>query len=292
MKEQIKHIKFDNKTNPKSYFEIVRVEELLTRKLDHDIYTNHIVEFFILFFVIDGAGHHLIDFTEYKYQKGTVLLIRKDQVQKFFRSQNVKGYLLIFTEEFIVSQLNKMEALKSLQLFNELLSFPKIELSVKEEEFAYFVNLVRQIEREYKLKDEYSLSITRSALNIAITKLFRIKSKQGQLYGKKKYLSEFLSFQSMVEEDCFKSKKVADYARKMGLSTKTLNNVVQTVVNKPAKTFIDEIAILQIKRLLISTNQPIKEIAYTAGFSDPTNFFKYFKKHVDNSPEVFRQIHQ
>lgn len=292
MKETIKHIKFDNKTNPKSYFEVVQIEELLNRRLDHDIYKNHIVEFFIIFFVVDGEGYHTIDFTDYKYQKGTVLLVRKDQLHKFFRSPNVKGYLLIFTEEFILGHLNKLEALKSLQLFNELLSFPKIELASNEDEFSSFATLVKHIELESKLKDEYSLGITRSVLHIIITKLFRIKSTDGQLYSKKKYLSEFLVFQSMVEKNCFNNKKVTAYAKKMGLSSKTLNNIVQTVVNKTTKTFIDEIAIMQIKRLLISTNQSIKEIAYTAGFSDPTNFFKYFKKYVGCSPEVFRKAHQ
>lgn len=291
-KEKIKHIKFDNKTNPRSYFEVVRVEELVNRKLDHDIYKNHIVEFFIMFFIIDGEGSHTIDFTDYKYQKGTVLLVRKDQIHKFFKSPNVKGFLLIFTEEFIVSHLNKLEALKSLQLFNEVLSFPKIELEANGRNFHDVITLAKHIESESKLKDEYSLGITRSALHIMITKLFRIKSKNGELYGKKKYLTEFLSFQSMVEKDCFNSKKVLDYASKMNLSTKTLNNIVQAVVNKSAKTFIDEIAIMQIKRLLISTELSIKEIAYTAGFNDPTNFFKYFKKYVGSSPEVFRQAHQ
>lgn len=95
----------------------------------------------------------------------------------------------------------------------------------------------------------------------------------------------------MVEEDCFKSKKVQYYAKRLGISTKTLNNIVNNVVNNSAKTFIDETTIMQIKRLLISTDYSIKEIAYIAGFSDPTNFFKYFKKFTNNSPEVFRQAY-
>lgn len=292
MKETIKHIKFNNKTNPKSYFEVIQIEELLSRELDHDLYKNHIVKFYIIFFVTDGEGYHTIDFTDYKYQKGTVLLVRKDQIHRFFRSTNVKGYLLIFTEEFIVSHLNNLEALKALQLFNELLSFPKIELAINHEEFSDFTTLARHVELEYKIKDEYSPGITRSALHIIITKLFRIKSKRVQLSSKKKYLTEFLSFQDLVEKNCFDSKKVMNYAQEMGFSTKTLNNIVQAVANKSAKTFIDEVAVMQIKRLLISTNQPIKEIAYTAGFDDTANFFKYFKKHVGSSPEVFRQAHQ
>ncbi|SEL99041.1 AraC-like ligand binding domain-containing protein [Aquimarina amphilecti] len=292
MKEKIKHVKFDNKTNPKSYFEVVQLEELLNRKLDHDICKNHIVKFYIIIFITEGNGYHTIDFVDYKYQKGSVLLVRKDQIQKFSKSATAKGHLLIFTEEFIVSHINKLEALKSFQLFNELISFPKIELDIEENDFSNFHSLIGQIVSEYNLKDEYSIGITRSALHILITKLFRIKFTKKQLPNKKKYLTEFLLLQDMVEKNCFVNKKVMFYAENMGCSTKTLNNIVQAIVNKPAKNFIDEIAITQIKRLLIGTNESVKEIAYTSGFDDPANFFKYFKKYVGSSPEVFRKSHR
>ncbi len=291
MKEKFKQVNYDNQDNPKSYFEIVKIEELLKRKLDHNIGKNHIVKFYIIFFVYEGQGYHTIDFTDYNYTKGTVLLVRKDQIHKFFRSPNVKGYLLIFTEEFMLSHLNRLEALKSMQLFNDLLSFPKLKLQIGDNEFSDFATLVRQLEREYKFRDDYSIGITRSVLHIIITKLFRIKSENGQFLEKKKYLSQFLEFQNLVEENCFKSKKVQFYAQKLSVSTKTVNNIVNSVVNKSAKVFIDEITILQIKRLLISTDHSIKEIAYTVGFDDPTNFFKYFKKFTGSSPEIFRKAH-
>ncbi len=291
MKKKFKQIYFENKDNPASHFEVLKIEKLLQKKIDHDISKNHIVNFYLILFIYEGDGYHTIDFTDYKYKKGTVLLVRKDQIQKFFRSPNVKGYLLIFTEEFIVSHLNRMEALKSMQLFNDLLSFPKIELKVEQEEYANFDSLIRQLEWEYNFKDSYSIGITRSILHIIITKLFRIKSEKGQLLKKKKYLSQFLAFQNLVEEHCFKSKKVQFYAQELGVSTKTLNNIVNSIVNKSTKVFIDEIAILQIKRLLISTDHSIKEIAYEVGFDDPTNFFKYFKKFTGSSPEAFRRAH-
>lgn len=290
MKKEIPKINFANQNNPKSYFDIVKIEDLLKTKLDHDIGKNHIVKFFIIFFAYEGQGYHTIDFTDYNYSKGTILLIRKDQIHKFFRSPNVKGYLLVFTEEFIVSHLNRLEASKSMQLFNDSLSFPKIEFN-NAEEFNDFTVLIKHLDLEYNIKDNFSTGITRSVLHIVITKLFRIKSKVGHLVEKKKYMSQFLTFQNIVENDCFKSKKVQYYASKLNVSTKTLNNIVNQTVNKSAKAFIDERTIMQIKRLLISTDDTIKEISYTTGFSDPTNFFKYFKKFTGSSPEVFRQAH-
>ncbi|KXX70790.1 AraC family transcriptional regulator [Flammeovirga sp. SJP92] len=288
--KKLPKVNFDNQENPNSYFDILKIEDLLERDLDHDVCKNHLVKFYVILFVYEGEGYHTIDFTDYNYKEGTVILVRKDQIQKFFRSTNVKGYLLIFTEEFIIGHLNKMEALKAFQLFNESLSFPKIEFNNKDE-FSDFMVLVKQLELEYHAKDVFSIGITRSVLHVLIIKLFRIKDKAGYFVERKKYMSQFLAFHKLVEEECFKSKKVQYFSEKLGVSTKTLNNIVNEVVNVSAKSFIDERCIMQIKRLLISTDHSIKEIAYIAGFSDATNFFKYFKKFTNSSPKVFRQAH-
>jgi AraC family transcriptional regulator, transcriptional activator of pobA len=291
MKKELPKINFDNQDNPNSYFEILKIEDLFNRDLDHNITKNHLVKFYIIMIVYEGQGQHTIDFTDYDLKKGTVLLIKKDQVQKFSKNSSIKGLLLIFTEEFIISHLNKMEALRSMQLFNDSLSFPKIAFE-NSEDFSDFTILLKHLEAEYKLNDSFSVGITRSVLHIVITKLFRIKSKQGHFVERKKYMTQFLAFQEMVEEDCFSNKMVLYYARKLGVTTKTLNNIVQSIINESsAKTFIDERTIMQIKRLLISTEHSIKEIAYISGFSDSTNFYKYFKKLAGTSPEVFRQAH-
>lgn len=288
--KKIKHIKFKNKRKPNFQFDMVKMEDLLMREFNHDITQFHKIEFYHILIITEGQGYHTIDFTEYKYKRGTILTIRKDQIHKFFRNTGVKGYLLLFTEDFIASHFSKLEALKSIQLFNELLSQPKIELS--NNDYTDVITLVKQIESEYnEFNDEFSIGITRSALHMLIIKLFRIKAKSKNILIKKKYLTEFLQFQKLVEQHCFETKKVIDYASKMNCTTKTVNNVVNNILNKPAKAVIDEMVITQIKRLLINSPLSIKEVAYTAGFDDPTNLYKYFKKHTNTSPEVFRKAH-
>ena len=290
MKKPIHHIKFDNKELPKSQFDLIRLEDLLKRTdLNHDPTSHHKLEFYLILIITEGNGFHTIDFTDYRYKKGTILTIRQDQIQKFFIS-NAKGILLLFTDVFLVSYLEKLETLKSLQLFNELLGIPKLQL--KNDVYSEVILLIEEMSREYfKIRDDYSLGIMRSLLHILITKLYRYKSKEKLILKNKKYLSEFLEFQNLVEKNCFETKKVSDYAKKLGFSTKTLNNVVQSVANKPAKTFIDEIVITQIKRLLINSTLTIQEIAYSSGFNEPTNLYKYFKKYVNTSPEAFRKAH-
>ncbi len=288
MKEKPIQVKFENSINPKSAFDLLKLEDFLQREyLDHNPENLHKVEFFILIFIAEGQGYHTIDFTDYKFKKGTLLTIRQDQIHKFIKSKNVKGYLLLFTDDFLISYLEKLEAQKSLQLFNELLGVPKIQLS--KTDFKTINNIISRIETEYlQLMDDYSLGIIRSEIHILITKLYRIKSKENQIIVDKKYLSEFIEFQKLVEKNVAKTKRVNDYAAMMSISTKTLNTISKSILNKSAKEFIDEISIKQIKRLLINTPLSIKEIAYSSGFEETTNFYKYFKRQMEMTPEQFR----
>lgn len=287
---EIQNLKFNNETRPNLGFELIRLEKLLAREIDQDITQLHKVEFYQILIITEGTGKHTIDFTDYEYTANTILTIRKDQVHRFFKNSESKGFLLIFTEDFLASLLSHKEVSRSHELFNEFLTSPKI--SVDNEDFITIKSLINDIELEYTENyDEFSSGIIRNALHILIYRLFRIKVKQGITLSEHKYVSIFIQFQRLVEESCFQTKKTLDYANLMGCTPKTLNNVCKAIVDKSSKMIIDEILVTQIKRLLINTSMSITEIAYTSGFDEPTNMYKYFKKHTEATPEVFRQQH-
>ena len=236
----------------------------------------------------ESEGVHSIDFKKHSYQPGTILTIRKNQIHKFHLNKAVKGDLLLFTDNFLVSYLEKLESLKTLQLFNEMLGNPKIQLTLKE--LLELNSIIQRINNEYfGIKDNYSQSIIRSELHILITKLFRLKYKNDNTLFDKKYLNDFILFQSLVESNVTNLSKVSDYANLMNVSTKTLNNISRNIINLSAKAFIDDIYITHIKRLLLNSNESIKEIAYLSGFEETPNFYKYFKRHTNITPELFRK---
>lgn len=288
--DNIKKISFENSNQPSSNFDLIRLEDVLNKDLNHDVTQIHKIEFYHILLITSGTGYHTIDFTNYKYKKRSLITIRQGQLQKFFRSPNAQGILLLFTEDFLVSHFSKLEVSKSIQLFNELLTMPLIDLS--SEDYDDLMKLVERIEEEYyKNYDEFSVGIIRSALHMFIIKLYRIKTKKSHIFTNRKYVPEFMHFQKLIEEHCFETKKVSDYAQRMNCSTKTLNNITKGILGKSAKIVIDELVMTQIKRLLLNTSLTIKEIAYTAGFEDPTNLYKYFKKYAQTSPEAFRKAH-
>ncbi|MGE8377178.1 MAG: helix-turn-helix domain-containing protein, partial [Sphingobacterium sp.] len=49
--------------------------------------------------------------------------------------------------------------------------------------------------------------------------------------------------------------------------------------------------IKEAKRLIFYTNNSIAEIAFVLGFSDKSNFSKYFKRYTDLTPSEFKRQH-
>ncbi|MBU3011408.1 helix-turn-helix domain-containing protein [Polaribacter vadi] len=271
-----------------SNFNILKIEDLLESEIIETITKNHKVSTFSLLFITENIGRHSIGYKDYYFTKGTILAIRKDKTHHFYNNKNVRGYFLLFKEDFLNSYLNQREISKTIQMFNEVLSSPKTQL--KEEQFNEVLCFFVQIEKEFTEKsDEYSLKIIRSLLHILITIIHRIKSMGYNKVQLSNYLKEFIKFQNLLESDYNKSKKVNYYANKLGFSTKKLNTIVQYIADKPVKAFIDDLVIIKAKSFLLHSNLSVKEVAFKLGFKDPTNLYKYFRKHTQFTPEAFRK---
>jgi len=287
MKQQFKEINFANKNTNVFQFDFVTFEDILKKNpVSHNQFEFHKVSFYVILLFTQNTGLYNLNFKDYYFKKGTLFTLRKDNIHKFYKSKG-KGMLLVFTENFIVNHSNKLEASNTFLLFNEMLASPKLQLN--EVEYNAITTLINLIKKEYlEVNDGYSPNIVRNLVQIVIANLFRIKLKDNIVFDNNKYLSMFLELQELVEKDCFNNKRVSFYANKMGVTTKTLNNVTQSIIHKSAKSLINDIVIIQSKRLIINSQDSLTEIAYQVGFDEPTNFFKYFRKYTGVSPSQFR----
>ncbi len=289
-KEKFKEINFVNKSTSGFQFDWVRYEEIQKKKpYDHSQFEFHRLSFYGILLCTDNTGIHNINFKDFTLQKGTLLTLRKDNVHKFYPT-NAKGILIVFTEDFILSYSNRIQVSQAFLLFNELLASPILQLDV--DEFNELITIIKLIQTEYgDARDEHSSNILRSFLQVMFTKLYRNKSQQNIVFQNQKYLSKFLKLQTLIENHCYEYKTVSHYAKTMGVTTKTLNNITQNIINKSAKQFINQIVISHSKRMIINSTDSLTEIAFQMGFEDPTNFFKYFRKNVGLSPNKFRETH-
>ncbi|MFC4145149.1 helix-turn-helix transcriptional regulator [Micromonospora mangrovi] len=91
-----------------------------------------------------------------------------------------------------------------------------------------------------------------------------------------------------VERGYQHTRRVEDYAARLGCSVRTLTRACLAVTGRSAKQIIDERVALQASRLLAATDEPIAGIGRRLGFPEPTNFGRFFTREVGISPGAFR----
>ncbi|MFG1778123.1 helix-turn-helix transcriptional regulator [Micromonospora sp. NPDC049051] len=91
-----------------------------------------------------------------------------------------------------------------------------------------------------------------------------------------------------VERGYQHTRRVEDYAARLGCSVRTLTRACLAVTGRSAKQVVDERVALQASRLLAATDEPIARIGRRLGFSEPTNFGRFFTREVGMSPGAFR----
>lgn len=91
-----------------------------------------------------------------------------------------------------------------------------------------------------------------------------------------------------VERGYQHTRRVEDYAARLGCSVRTLTRACLAVTGRSAKQVIDERVALQACRLLAATDEPIARIGRRLGFPEPTNFGRFFTREVGVSPGAFR----
>jgi AraC-like DNA-binding protein len=85
---------------------------------------------------------------------------------------------------------------------------------------------------------------------------------------------------------------VAQLARRLGVSTSTLTRTCNEVLGHSAKEELDRRVALEAQRLLVHGASTSVAIGEFLGFSEPTNFVKFFRRRVGTTPEAFRQEHR
>lgn len=99
----------------------------------------------------------------------------------------------------------------------------------------------------------------------------------------------YQDFRRAIEADLGWSHDVVDYAKRLGYSARTIDRGCRQATGQTAKQILSERLVLEAKRLLAHTSDPASSIATTLGFSEPTNFSKFFARMSGMTPTEFRR---
>ena len=87
----------------------------------------------------------------------------------------------------------------------------------------------------------------------------------------------------------YQTMNAPDLAKVMAVSERTLNRKLKELTGETPKAFIDRVRISYACTLLLTTNKPVKEIAFSLGYSDDAVFRRLFKQKMKMAPSLYKQ---
>ncbi|GAA3858804.1 helix-turn-helix domain-containing protein [Saccharothrix violaceirubra] len=226
---------------------------------------------FHLLFVVDrGSGVHTVDFTPYTLGPGSVLWVRPGQVQQFGDLSSLQGVLVLFEPDFVPDPA----------------PFGPTHWRLDVTERILVDSGIRHLAQEYAaLAGRPHAAVLLGHLLSAL--LHRVLLAEPDV-PRRGHTEAFTRFRDAVERDFTHRHRVADYARELGYSTRTLARATRDATGLAPKEFLDRRIVLEARRLLAHTDLPAAAIGTRLGFSDPTNFAKYFRQRTALAPGEFR----
>lgn len=246
----------------------------------------HRINFYQLIIITKGSGTHELDFQKIPYVANTIIPVAMGQVQRFDFDEQLEGYAVVFTPEFLVKENLDYNYLYDFTIFQHTIGSVSCEANQ-----AVFTLLEEMMSEQEKSSPFNTGEYQRNLLKNFLIQVERNKRKRTEIVCTDS-LDLFMKFRKLLEQNVNYKVKVNDLCDQLNVTPKQLNASLRLYNNTTAKQFIDDRVLLEIRRLLVYSPLSIKEIAYDIGFEDPTNFTKYFKTRMNMLPTDYRKENQ
>lgn len=272
----IRSVDFDSQVHPRLPVEVLERHALLARVGSELLIAPERPSFQLLLLMRSQRGSHTVDFTEIPSRPGRLIHVRPGQVQVFNTS-------IDFDATLVLSQ----PALTSARpWFPGHASYRDLDDEATATAEAVIAALRRQ---QTRFGGDQPTSQVMSSLFAVLLALF----DQADTDTNATPLPEvYIAFRHAIETDLTHRHSVADYARRIGYSARTVTRACQRATGQTAKRVLTDRLVLEAKRLLVHTDTPAAGIAAELGFSEPTNFTKFFTRNTTQTPSAFRSLHR
>jgi AraC-like DNA-binding protein len=257
---------------------------LLARARGHDVdlYSPKRLAFHELITVRSGTLRYSVDFTEHVLTEGAWMWLRPGQIQQFCSDLTAaEGAVVLFERSFLSPSIVEFARVDQPSWQQPLIPVGT-DWAVR--------GVLELLESEYRSPAGPSLEVHVEVLRHLLAVLvLRLAQAQGGLEGDGAGVTEaFRRFQSAVDRDFVRTRRVEDFARDLGYSVRTLTRATRAAVGCGAKRFIDDRVLLEAKRQLVHTDLAVTAVGEQLGFSDATVFIKFFRSRAGETPAAFR----
>ncbi|WP_316804269.1 helix-turn-helix transcriptional regulator [Pedobacter nototheniae] len=244
------------------------------------IESPHIHDFFLFLLFEKGSGTHTIDFIEYNVEPKQLHLLFPGQVHSWKLGETTNAVQIMVSRRIFETFANALR-------YDFVLYRKHPVLNLTDETFQRLLYEFQSVRYELNLKPVL-LDIISSRCKIIAQMASREAEESFEdlkVYHTKPILIDYLS---LIDVHFKAHRSVKFYAEKLNITANYLNILSQKHFHTSATSLIHNRITLEAKRLLLTSKNSVKEIAYALSFYDLAYFSKFFKNQTGIGPREFR----
>jgi AraC family transcriptional regulator, transcriptional activator of pobA len=285
--EQLPVYSLDNFSSPERRSQQFQVE-VFDANRHFSVKYPHRHDFFEVLYLQKGSGYHVIDANKYEIKPPCVFFMSPGQAHKLELSNDIEGFIFIFTADFYLLNRSNQNSLIEFPFFYTIHQDNPPLLLKDEKDIRFLEDLFRQSIAEISRPGDYFLEMLRSILDLILTTCAARYQVSENMLNKGKGQILVKRFFHLVEENHQKKLSLSDYSRMIGITPNHLTQTVKLLTGKTSSQIIRAKQLLEIKRLLVHTNLSVSEIANQLNFEDQSYFTKFFKRETGITPIQYR----
>ena len=242
----------------------------------------------VLTLILSGSARAMYDMRVITHHKNDLAIILPGHIMHPMDCSDDFTYVLLFISPKMLYDLRFHSFTHDHEKFNNA---PVCSLT--DEQAAHLLTIVDQLaiiasHTDKELPHRYQTLLAQLVVGYEFLNLYR--RDQDRQWAENRHADIFNRFCDLVVQHYRESKEVKYYADLLNLTPKYLSKVVRSATNglSPVK-WIEQYVAAQAKRLIEShATQTLQETAYLLGFTEPTSFYRYFKRVTGMTAKQYR----
>lgn len=248
----------------------------------------HRHNFFLCVLFTQGSGIHEIDFETYAVKPGCVFFLRPGQTHFWQFNTSPQGYIFFHTQEFFELHFTNTK-LDQFPFYYSFKNPPIVNITL--DQILTVKSQFMEINQEYYSDLPLKRQKLASLLNTVYIDLSRhyIELEPKKEVVSMSYISTLRALEKLIDLYYKDQKSAKFYADALNVSSKHLNRILRTTLNKTTTQIISERVMLEAKRLMVHSYNTLAEISEILGYEDYAHFSKVFKKNSGITPKSFKR---
>lgn len=230
--------------------------------------------------VQQGHVHLQLDDREHTLEQCGVVVVPPGTVHSFSFSPDTAGFVLSIVSSVLLDGRTRAAIW--------LGQTTGLALPLEHDRARYINDAFRLLEQELHHPDRADSTALQALVNLVAIGIKRQFDNSIRVENTLHPTSGSEKFQELLDQHYASHWRVGDYATELHMSISSLNRHCRARSGMSARQLIQRRLLLEIKRRLIYTQEPLEQVAHRLGFRDASYFSRYFKRSTGSTPGDWR----